>query len=67
MIQDAIGNNDRVLWWCQWLLQVQFTFVYDNLYPLTTKKLWVTRPKLHYHGPKRKVTLARVRDLRMVN
>ena len=28
MARGAISNNDFVLlWWCQWLLQVQFTFV----------------------------------------
>ena len=31
MIQGAISNNDLAMWWCQWLLQVQFTFVFENI------------------------------------
>jgi hypothetical protein len=32
MIRGAVSNNDLVLWWqCQWLLQVQFTFVFEEI------------------------------------
>ena len=67
MVQDAVGNKDIVLWWCQWLLQVQFTFVYDHLHPLTTHKLWVTSLDFQCYGPKSKVIMARVRELWLIN
>ena len=32
MIGDAVSNNDLALWWCQWLLQVQFTFMFEKTF-----------------------------------
>ena len=31
MIRGAVSSNDLAWWWCQWLLQVQFTFVYEKI------------------------------------
>ena len=28
--EGAVSNNDYALGWCQWLLQVQFTFVVEK-------------------------------------
>jgi hypothetical protein len=30
-VRGAVGNNDLVLWWSQWLLQVQFTFKFHKI------------------------------------
>ena len=34
MVQGAVGRNDLVLWWSQWLLQVQFTFIFEKILEL---------------------------------
>ena len=31
MIRGAVSNNDLELKWCQWLLQVQFTSVFEKI------------------------------------
>ena len=31
LIQGAVSNNNLALWWCQWLLQVQFTFIFEKI------------------------------------
>ena len=31
MVRGVVGNNDLPLWWCQWLLQIQFTFVFGKI------------------------------------
>ena len=30
-VHGAVNNDDLALWWCQQLLQVQFTFVYKEI------------------------------------
>ena len=31
MAQGAVGNDDLALWWSQWLLQVQSTFIFKKI------------------------------------
>ena len=31
MVRDAVNTNDLPLWWCQWLLHVHFTFVFEKI------------------------------------
>jgi hypothetical protein len=31
MVRGVVSNNDLALSWCQWLLQIQFTFVFENI------------------------------------
>ena len=46
MARGAVSNNDLVLWWSQWLLQVQFTFIFikvlevDIIYFLPKEMEW---------------------------
>ena len=38
MIRGVVGNDDLALWQCQWLLQVQFTFVFEKI--LEVEVIW---------------------------
>ena len=31
MVQGIVGIHDLVLWWSQWLLSVQFPFVFEEI------------------------------------
>jgi hypothetical protein len=39
MVQGAVSNNGHALWWSQWLLQVQFTFVSKKI--LEVEVIWI--------------------------
>ena len=32
MVRGVVGSNDFALWWSQWLLEVQFPFVFKVIY-----------------------------------
>ena len=41
MVQGAVGITDLALWWCQKLLQVQFTFVFEKINMFkTARAMW---------------------------
>jgi len=31
MVQGAVSGNDLALWWCQWLQQIKFTFIFEKI------------------------------------
>ena len=49
MVRGVVRNNDLAVWWSQWLLQVQFTFIFKKFLEVKVNSFFLDNWKeFHY-------------------